>query len=1123
MSIITSSNNKTYKDLNQKVILINKEYDHYKHILSKLADSDKKVFLRKQTTTLKNEIKTYIGFGYSEKEALDRVLPKAYGLVKLASDLIYQKPLYDVQLMGGIVLNEGLVSEMATGEGKTLTATLPVYLNALLGKGVHVVTPNDYLARRDQEETSKIYELLGLTCGLVVDKIKPTTEEIEDVMIELNKGPISNISKDNYIALRTKAIEEIKRRNIDAKKDAYDCDITYTSSSTLAFDYLKDGLSDTPEEIVQTREPNFVIIDEVDSVLFDDARTPFSISGTSKTKNDFRSDEYIKLAETEQEKIQKYPEKINQAILSIAILVGQMYNVDPGNNGLRTITKTHQISDIRGIARRFSKMPYVVEHPLPKSAKLPDLIEFDVEDNYINLTEEGNMLLYKYFKASEIFKFTKNNTNKIINTRDYLGRKKYVKGLDYVITSEGFARFTEFGLIKALKDRDFEELNKSYEKWDLEENAPKISINYNALTAYFNLVNGEDYQVKSTGKKTPSGKDEKSVSLIMNGRTAEGRVYSNGLQQALELKERSIAQRFSYNYDVVVSKYKDVLASIPSTAFFGRYPKVAGMTGTSAQEHFVNLYGIDTVKIPRNKPSRVVDHGEQLYFSKKEKVDAIVREILKSYRKGQPVLVSTTNVNESIDLANRIEKRLALEGITKKVPILNANISNLDEEARIISQAGLPGAITISTDMAGRGTDIKLGGEVPELITIVDDIIEGRVSSTLSILEKSGKISKQNRKEIEESIRKRVLSDQKEIQKAALSKRKALLAKQQQLKSQVKRAGGLKVIGAGHFPYTRVDNQVKGRCGRQGEEGEIIFISSDRDLENIGVTRTDIEKLKRITGGLPIYDDPSKGINRIKKVVTAAQTKFENTVAEGIRQGEEKEGYICKYREHMSKQKRALVENGDYDDAICYMIEQTASDLVKNVTKYNLSMMELASDIETCLGIRVRVDNLHQYSDLSELERDLASLGVQKFKRLISSKDKDEISNTNKKIVDVFMSRTWEDFLELVENYKHQEQLNAMANYDRDIPFETKLSIGFRNCTVYNRASIVKQILNPKTKNSLISIFPISNLDIEKKKERGKGFKKFKPYPRLYSGERMKLSPATRLGAVSLEVRNTKK
>ena len=1094
MALISfNSRNRIQKDLENTVVLINREYRDLKSITSKMSVARRDEYLKGETAVLKREIKNYMNLGYSESEALEKVLPRAYGLVKLASEIIYGKPHYDVQLMGGVALNRGLVSEMATGEGKTLTATLPVYLNALTGKGVHVVTPNNYLAKRDQEETSKIYELLGLSCGLVVGDNHFEDDEIEEEMIRLNNGDIASLSKKDYSELRLRAMTSLRTSRKMLKRMAYDQDITYTSASELAFDYLKDTIADDSKDMVQLRDPNFVLIDEVDNVLFDDARIPFTLSGTSKVKDEFRDDEYIKLERSQIEELEQYPEKINQAILSLAILSGRMYNVDPGNNGLRTINKTHTLSDIKGMAKKFSKLPYVISHPLPKNAELPDIVEYDAEKNFVSLTEEGNMLLYQYFNARDLFKFTSGHTDEIINFKDRYGRKKYVKDLDYVITGDGSARFTEFGLIKALSDNDFKELSDGYTKWANDLYTERGIFIQNALTAYFGLTNGEDYQVKETENNNGKGRDKRTISLIVNGRTAEGRVYSNGLQQALELKEKSIAQRFNLSYDVKVSKYKDTLASIPATAFFARYKTIAGMTGTSAQKHFEELYRISTVAIPRNKASHVIDRGEMLYFSRKEKEAAIVQEVIESYQKGQPVLISTTNVNESEALYRRIQKELAHLGIKAQINVLNANVSKLSEEAQIISRAGLPGAITISTDMAGRGTDIKLGGERKSFDELVAEIRDDRIKNTILNLERQGTITDDNRRRMEMMVKQFVTSKNDEIEKEAAKRQKQY----ETVKAQVEKAGGLKVIGSGHFPYTR-----------------------DKDLEYIGVRRDVLNKLKRSSNGQVIIDNPARGINTVQKEVMLAQERFENMVADGIRYNEEKEGYICKFREDIASQKRALKKSGDYTDAIYYMIEETANDLVRNVAKYNISMVELADDIESCLGIKVTPSKLNEYSDLKQLASDVASIGIEKFTQIMKSKDRSSVEETNRKLVNIFIDRSWEEFSSLVEDYKFQENLNALAHYDADTPFEEKATKSFLNCVICNRACIVKEILNPKSKANVHDIFPISIDRVKEKQTAGekkpKYIKRLKTRKALYRQKaRLVLTPNERLGVIN--------
>ncbi|MYZ49540.1 preprotein translocase subunit SecA [Propylenella binzhouense] len=572
--------------------------------------------------------------------AIDDLLVPAFATVREAAKRTLGQRHFDVQLVGGMVLNEGAIAEMKTGEGKTLVATLPVYLNALAGKGVHVVTVNDYLARRDAEWMGQIYRFLGLSVGVIVHGLTP-----------------------------------------DERRQAYQADVTYGTNNEFGFDYLRDNMEYNLTSMVQ-RGHNFAIVDEVDSILVDEARTPLIISGPTED----RSELYV-----------------------------------------------------------------AIDAVIPKLA--PEDYEIDEKVKSATFTEDGT---------------------------------EKVEGL-----------LTEMGLLRG------ESL------YDVENVAIVHHLN-NALRAHKLFLRDRDYIVKNG-----------QVVIIdeFTGRMMEGRRYSEGLHQALEAKEK-----------VKIQPENQTLASITFQNYFRLYGKLAGMTGTAATEadEFMDIYGLDVVEIPTNVPVARVDEDDAVYRTAEEKYAAIVDLIREARLRGQPVLVGTTSIEKSELLADRLRK----SGV-KEFEVLNAR--HHEREAFIVSQAGKPGAITIATNMAGRGTDIQLGGN-----------IDMRLREELAEMAEGPE-----RKAREEAIR----------------------AEVQELKAKALAAGGLMVIGTERHESRRIDNQLRGRSGRQGDPGRSqFFLSLQDDLMRIfGSDRMDgmLQKLGLKDGEAIVHPWINKALERAQGKVEA--------------------------------------------------------------------------------------------------------------------------------------------------------------------------------------------------------------------------------------------------------------
>ena len=597
-------------------------------------------------------------------ETLDDLLPEAYATVREAARRVLGMEHYRVQIIGGIILHQGRIAEMKTGEGKTLVSTLPAYLNALEGKGVCIVTVNDYLAKRDSEWMGKVHEFLGLKVGVVLNEM------------------------DN-----------------DERREAYNCDITYITNNELGFDYLRDNMVIYKEQLVQ-RGLHYAIIDEVDSVLIDEARTPLIISGQSGKS-----------------------------------------------------TKLYEACDI--LAKQLTR-----GEDVPEYSKMDAIMGIEQE-------ETGDFIV--------------NEKDKIVN-----------------LTQQGVHKVEQFFHIDNLADAD------------------NLEIQHNvilALRAHYLMFRDQDYVVKD---------DQVMIVDEFTGRIMPGRRYSDGLHQAIEAKEH-----------VKVKRESKTLATITFQNFFNKFDKKAGMTGTALTEEkeFRDIYGMDVIEIPTNRPVARIDHQDAVYKTKKEKFKAVVEEVKAAHAKGQPVLVGTITI-ETSELISGMLKR---EGIPHTV--LNAKFH--EQEAEIVAQAGQHGAVTIATNMAGRGTDIKLDDDA-------------------------------------------------------------------------KAAGGLKIIGTERHESRRIDNQLRGRAGRQGDPGESqFFISLEDDLMRLFGS----EKLMSVFNALGVPEGEQIQHKMLTSAIEKAQEKIEYNNY-GIRKNLLEYDQVNNDQREIIYKERMSVLNGDsMRDAIFKMIQ----------------------------------------------------------------------------------------------------------------------------------------------------------------------------------------------------------
>ncbi|MBO7216820.1 MAG: preprotein translocase subunit SecA [Clostridia bacterium] len=647
-------------------------------------------------------------------ETTDDILPEAFAVVREVADRVLGKRPFRVQILAGIVLHQGRIAEMKTGEGKTLMATLPAYLNALEGKGVHVVTVNDYLAKRDSEWNGNIFRFLGLTVGLIVNGLTPAQ-----------------------------------------RKEAYACDITYGTNNELGFDYLRDNMVVYKRNQVQ-RGHNFAIVDEVDSILIDEARTPLIISGAGEKSSDMY------------EKADRFVRRL--------------------------------------------KCLRIKENDSKKSDE-------DLEEDYIVDEKARNAVL---------------TGNGIKKAEEHFG-------------------ITNFG---------------DYENTDL------VHYINNAIRAHGVMQCDVDYIVRD---------GEVLIIDSFTGRIMPGRRYSNGLHQAIEAKE-----------GVTVEKENMTQATITFQNYFRMYNKLSGMTGTAIteEEEFRGIYSLDVVEIPTNRPMIRKDHNDVMYTTLNGKYRAIIQQVLECNKKGQPVLVGTASIEKSEFLS----KVLAKNGI--KHNVLNAK--NHEKEAEIIAQAGKFGAVTIATNMAGRGTDIMLGGNSEYLAKAqmrTEGFTEEQIfeSTEFGATEDEGILAARARfKEIE--AEKRVVTDEE--------------------KKRVLEAGGLFILGTERHESRRIDNQLRGRSGRQGDPGESRFYLSMQDdlMRLFGGDR-----IQAIAANIP--DDQPIDLKLLSNSVETAQKRLEGNNYERRKNVLQYDDVMNRQRELIYKQRNDVLENKDLKNTIWKMVE----------------------------------------------------------------------------------------------------------------------------------------------------------------------------------------------------------
>ncbi len=847
---------KEVKKLRKTIDKINSLEDTYKEM------DDKE--LASQTQILKDKL--------ADGETLDDILPEAFAVCREAADRVLGMRHFDVQLIGGIILHQGRIAEMKTGEGKTLVATLPAYLNALTGEGVHIVTVNDYLAKRDSEWMGKLYRFLGLTVGLIIHE-KSNAE----------------------------------------RQEAYKCDITYGTNNEMGFDYLRDNMVQYKEQKVQ-RGHVFAIVDEVDSILIDEARTPLIISG-----------------------------------------------------------KGDQSTDLYRQANAFAKQLKMV-----KVAKTDD--KEDTEENY-----DGDYVVDEKAKTATLLK-------------------------------SGIEKAEKFFAVENLMDI---------------ENTTLLHHIDQAIKAHGVMTRDIDYVVKDGQVKIV---DE------FTGRIMEGRRYNEGLHQALEAKE-----------NVKVEHESKTLATITFQNYFRLYKKLSGMTGTAATEadEFDEIYKLDVVEIPTNKPLIREDRPDVIFQTENGKYHNVIKQIKECNEKGQPVLVGTVSIEKSEHLSKLLKK----EGIQHNV----LNAKNHEKEAEIVAQAGKFGAVTIATNMAGRGTDIMLGGNAEFLAKAQMK----KMSFTNELIAEATGFGE---------------TDDEEI----LNARKTFIDLEAKYKEEIKEeadkvreAGGLFILGTERHDARRIDNQLRGRSGRQGDPGvSQFFLSLEDDLMRLFGG----DRLQAIMGKLSDDEDMDITSKLITRTIESAQKKVEGRNF-GIRKNTlQYDDVMNRQRELIYEQRNQVLDGLDITDTIFKMLDQDIKEDVENYlageNKDDWNVEGLKEKFKSWLI--ATDDDFNDLEDMTVLDV-VEELQGRGHKRLNDKRETlgDEMFQEFERMILLRNVDTyWMDHIDAMEELKKGIHLRAYAQRDPVVAYRNESYDMFNELTACIREDTVKMML---------TLMPRHKADVQRK------------------------------------------
>jgi len=802
----------------------------------------------------------------SKGETLDDILPEAFAVVREASRRVLGLRHFRVQLIGGIVLHQGRIAEMKTGEGKTLVATLPLYLNALEGKGAHLVTVNDYLASYQGELMGKIYNFLGLSVGVIVHDM------------------------DN-----------------EERRAAYNCDITYGTNNEFGFDYLRDNMVIYKEEMVQ-RDLHYAIVDEVDSILIDEARTPLIISGAAD-----KSTELYKLADN-----------------FVSRLRAKVF----------VQTDDKQSND-------------------------------DIDEDYI-VDEKAHTA---------------------------------------VLTAKGVKKAEEYFNVKNLADP---------------ENATLLHHVNQALKAHGLMKRDRDYVVKD---------GEVIIVDEFTGRLMYGRRYSDGLHQAIEAKE-----------GVKVERESKTLATITFQNYFRMYRKLAGMTGTAQTEEqeFKTIYNLDVVVIPTNMPMIRKDYPDCVYKTEKGKFEAVINEIIECNKRGQPVLIGTISIEKSELLSAALKRR----GITKH-QVLNAKYH--EKEAEIIAQAGRLGAITIATNMAGRGTDIMLGGN-PDFLARQEmkklNYSEDLILQSVSLNETSD----ENVIEARKTYR-RLYEEFKKITAAEREK--------------VIEAGGLHIIGTERHEARRIDNQLRGRAGRQGDPGSSrFFISLEDDLMRLFGS----DRLKGIVNTLGLEEDQPIEHGLLTKAIENAQKRVEGKNFDIRRHVLQYDDVMNKQREVIYEQRKQVLNGENLKESMLKMIERIIDNIIHLYCSEDANAENWDWD-----GIKNYSQNIFlpegslnlsaeeiESMDKDDLREKLLSIALQRYEEKEREFGTDNMRELERIVMLKVVDQKWMDHIDAMDQLRHGIGLRAYGQRDPVVEYKFEGFEMFEEMIKSIQEEVIRIIMNSR-------------------------------------------------------------
>lgn len=803
---------------------------------------------------------------YRAGKSLDDILPEAFAIVREAGRRTIKMRHYDVQLIGGIVLHQGKIAEMKTGEGKTLVATLPVYLNALTGKGVHLVTVNDYLARRDAEWMGQIYKFLGLTVGVLVNAVEPLTAE---------------------------------------RRAAYNADITYGTNNEFGFDYLRDNMVTSLDQLVQ-RDLNYAIVDEVDNILIDEARTPLIISGQGQES----TDQYAKFA--------------------------------------------------RWAPRLTEETDYTIEE----------------------------------------------------------------KTRTVMLTDAGIEKIEQLAGVKNIYDPENVELTRYME---------------NAIKAHVIFKRDKDYIVKD---------GEVIIVDEFTGRQMPGRRYSEGLHQAIEAKE-----------GVKVQRENHTLATITFQNFFRLYDKLAGMTGTALTEaeELHKIYTLDVVVIPTNKPMIRVDQPDLIYRTVEGKFRAVTEEIKDLHEKGQPVLVGTT----SVEVSEHLSHLLDMQGIPHNV----LNAKNHEREAQIVAQAGRSGAVTIATNMAGRGTDIQLGGNP----TGYFDSILRKHAEQVDFIRAMPVQDDADREDKEEAIQQYIANMSEEEREAILQEKIRECDEDHIL---VVELGGLRIIGTERHESRRIDNQLRGRSGRQGDPGSSRFYLS---LEDELMRRFAADRVSKVMEFAGMDEDMPLESGLVSRFIEQAQTRVEGYNFDARKNVVEYDDVIAKQREVIYADRRAVLERADLHERVLGMIRAEVQHIVDTyipgiVLNEEEELVHVFNALETWVHIpdELLPENIHAVRK-NDLVKKLTELVIDHYEERAKQLDMlieenpglgiPSIRDLERSYTLQVIDRLWMDHIDSVDVIRNSIHFRSVAQRDPLVEFKNEAFRMFESLKADIQHHIVDDLL----------------------------------------------------------------